>query len=91
MSNEDQPTQWGMKGEKMLKPKSKGSGIMVSDFVDEHNGFLALMKNMTQRKRNIPTFESMPAHSWNMVRIKRGIGLATNSSRRWNVQLSSLR
>ena len=26
----------------MLKPKSKGSGIMVSDFIDEHNGFLAL-------------------------------------------------
>ena len=42
MSNEDQPTQWGMKGEKMMKPKSKGAGIMVSDFVDEHNGFLAL-------------------------------------------------
>ena len=42
MSNEDQTTQWGMKGEKMLKPKSKGSGIMVSDFIDEHNGFLAL-------------------------------------------------
>ena len=42
MSNEDQPTQWGMKGEKMLKPKSRGAGIMVSDFIDEHNGFLAL-------------------------------------------------
>ena len=42
MSNEDQPTQWGMKGEKMMKPKSRGAGIMVSDFVDEHNGFLAL-------------------------------------------------
>ena len=28
-----------MKG---VKPKSKGAGIMVSDFVDEHNGFLAL-------------------------------------------------
>ena len=41
MSNEDQSSQWGFKGEKMLKPKSKGSGIMVSDFVDEHNGFLA--------------------------------------------------
>ena len=41
MSNEDQPTQWGSKEEKMLKPKSKGSGIMVSDFVDEHNYFLA--------------------------------------------------
>jgi hypothetical protein len=42
MSNEDQPSQWGMKGDKMMKPKSKGAGIMVSDFVDEHNGFLAL-------------------------------------------------
>ena len=42
MSNEDQTTQWGMKGEKMMKPKSKGAGIMVSDFIDEHNGFLAL-------------------------------------------------
>ena len=31
-----------MKGEKMMKPKSKGAGIMVSDFIDEHNGFLAL-------------------------------------------------
>ena len=42
MSNEDQSMQWGMKGEKMMKPKSKGAGIMVSDFIDEHNGFLAL-------------------------------------------------
>ena len=42
MANEDQPTQWGIKGEKMMKPKSKGAGIMVSDFIDEHNGFLAL-------------------------------------------------
>ena len=41
-SNEDQSTQWGLKGTKMMTPKSRGSGIMVSDFVDEHNGFLAL-------------------------------------------------
>ena len=42
MANEDQPKQWGMKGEKIMKPKSKGEGIMVSDFIDKHNGFLAL-------------------------------------------------
>ena len=42
MSNEDQSTQWGMTGERMMKPKSRGAGIMVSDFVDEHYGFLAL-------------------------------------------------
>lgn len=33
---------WGKKGEHMLLPKSKGSGIMVSDFVDERNSYLAL-------------------------------------------------
>ena len=26
----------------MIKPKSKGAGIMVSDIIDDHNGFLAL-------------------------------------------------
>ena len=40
-SNEDQSLQWGLKGSKIIKPKSKGAGIMVSDFIDEHNGFLA--------------------------------------------------
>ena len=33
---------WGKKGEHVLCPKSKGSGIMVSDFVDEKTGYLAL-------------------------------------------------
>ena len=41
-SNEDQPTQWGMEGDKTMKPKSKGAEIRASDFVDEHYGFLAL-------------------------------------------------
>ena len=42
-SNEDQRTQWGKKGEHVLKPKSKGSGIMVSDFVE---GNLLIIKAM---------------------------------------------
>jgi len=41
-ANEDQHYQWGVKGQHMLWPKSKGAGIMVSDFVNEHNGYLAL-------------------------------------------------
>ena len=32
---------WGEKGQKMIKPRSKGAGIMVSDFIDELHGFLA--------------------------------------------------
>ena len=42
--NDDQPTFWGTKGTHIIKPKSKGSGIMVSDFIDEHNGYLALTR-----------------------------------------------
>ena len=41
-ANDDQSLQWGEKGTRMMKPKSKGAGIMVSDFIDEYNGFLAL-------------------------------------------------
>ena len=41
-ANDDQTVQWGVKGEGMLRPKSKGSGIMVSDFIDERNGYLCL-------------------------------------------------
>lgn len=41
-SNEDQDLKWGIKGEKILKQKSKVAGIMVSDFIHNHNGFLAL-------------------------------------------------
>ena len=41
-ANDDQTQQWGVKGEGMLRPKSKGSGIMVSDFIEERAGYLAL-------------------------------------------------
>ena len=41
-ANEDQKVQWGEKGTFMIRPKSQGSGIMVSDFVDEKNGYLSL-------------------------------------------------
>ena len=37
-ANEDQQTQWGTPDTIMIKPKGKGSSIMVLDFVDEHNG-----------------------------------------------------
>ena len=40
MSNENRST--NPVGEKMMKLTSNGAGIMVSDFVDEHNGFLSL-------------------------------------------------
>lgn len=38
--NDDQPTLWATKETSVMRPKSKGAGIMVSDFICEHDGFL---------------------------------------------------
>ena len=55
-TNEDQPTFWGTKGTHILRPKGKGAGIMVSDFIDEHNGYLALTREEYDRaKASDPT------------------------------------
>ena len=35
-------TQWGSKDDHMLVPKSRGAGIMVSDFITEKDGYLKL-------------------------------------------------
>ena len=50
MSNEDQHMQWGMKGDKTVKPTSMGAGIMVSEFIDEHHRFLALLNQYDAAK-----------------------------------------
>ena len=39
----------GYQDEKRMKPKSKGAGIMVSEFIDEHNGFLAILDDEYSR------------------------------------------
>jgi len=41
-ANNDQPAFWAAKDTKVMRPKSKGSGIMVSDFISERDGYLAL-------------------------------------------------
>ena len=43
---------WGKKGELVIRPKSRGSSIMVSDFVfDERNGYLRLTDKEYERVR----------------------------------------
>ena len=68
--NDDQSTQWGVKGEGTLRPKSKGSGIMVSDFIDDRIGFLALSMTSPLHKE--------PERHLNMVKVGKVIGTATN-------------
>lgn len=41
-TNEAQTWMWGTSDKPAILPKTKGSGIMVSDFIEEHDGFLRL-------------------------------------------------
>ena len=42
----------------MIKPKSKGAGIMVSDFIDEYNGFLVLTdEQFKEAKKSNPSIK----------------------------------
>ena len=41
-ANEGPSWQWAEEGKLAIRPKSAGRGIMVSDFIMEHDGFLAL-------------------------------------------------
>ena len=41
-SNDGESWVWAEAGKQPIHPKGQGRGIMVSDFIDEHNGFLKL-------------------------------------------------
>ena len=48
---DDQKVQWGRSDMQTIRPKGKGSGIMVSDFVEENMGFLNFLDD--SGKKNI--------------------------------------
>lgn len=41
-ANEGHTWQWAEENRLTLRPKGQGRGLMVSDFIDEHHGFLRL-------------------------------------------------
>ena len=55
-SYDDQGWMWAEKGKQQIKPKTQG-GIMMSDFVDEHNGYLDLTDEEFHRKIHIQDCE----------------------------------
>jgi len=48
-ANENQRLQWGSADIHVIRPKGKGSSIMVSDFIDERNGYLRLTDDELER------------------------------------------
>ena len=41
-ANEGQSWQWAEEDKLIIRPKSQGRGLMISDFIDEHGGYLHL-------------------------------------------------
>ena len=55
-ANEDQPTLWAEKGTSVMRPKSRGCGIMISDFISENHGYLQLtQEEYDEVKQSNPT------------------------------------
>ena len=65
-ANDDQSTFWGTENMTFLRPKSKGTGIMVSDFIEEHNGYLKLTDDEYAQAH-----ESIKATSTCLLRVRR--------------------
>ena len=70
-TNEGQSWMWAEDDHPALLPKTKGSGIMVADFIDEHNGYLQLTPRNTQLIHLSP---NQPELFSSMVRRERVIG-----------------
>lgn len=56
---------WGTEDKPAILPKTKGSGIMVSDFVEEYGGFLRLSdEERILAHDSDPTF---PVEAWQFL------------------------
>ena len=66
-ANNDQTTFWGAKDMTILRPKSNGAGIMVSDFIEEHNGYLT-DKEYEQSKTDHPGIKKYARRIWGKQR-----------------------
>ena len=87
-ANEDQGSQWDEKDNFAIKPKSKGSGIMISDFIDEVNGYLRLSDTeySLAKVKYGKTLKKKLESIWNMEKVVKVIGHQTNSLPKWTVQ-----
>ena len=52
-SNDGRAYVWHEKGTAPLRPKDQGRGIMVTDFIDEHNGFLRLSECELEKRDHL--------------------------------------
>ena len=69
-ANDELRAGWHEKGKWPLKPKDQGRGIMVTDFIDEYNGYLRLLEDEIQRREE--TDPTIPLLAHEMIGIGEG-------------------
>ena len=78
-SYEDQTLQWGLMGEKKMKPMCRGAGIMLSGFVEEKSVFLPLNDSEYQEAETIgPSIKTYPWEFPKCGETEKDIGHETN-------------
>ena len=78
---------WGESERPAILPKTKGSGIMVSDFVEEYGGYLKLSpEELDHAKSKYPNIEPAARRLLEYGAVKEGIGLAIVSWGRSGMQ-----
>ena len=80
-ANDDQSLQWGTPDSQIIRPRSRGSGIMVSDFIMEGQGYLYLTDEEYERaKCKDPNIRKAACGNyWSMGSQGMVIGTLTNS------------
>ena len=80
-TTEDTPVLWEENGKLPIKPKGKGSSIMLSEFIEEKDSYLALSDEQYGFEVTIVVmvFRSLPLPSWRSERTVKDTGMLTVS------------
>ena len=70
----------GVKGQHVIRPKTRGAGIMVSDFINEYNGYLRLSEEeFSATVKKHPQLRRQDHEFLDTERSMKGIGQLKNS------------
>ena len=88
-ANEGQSWQWAEEDKQMLHPKNQGRGLMISDFIEEHGGYMQLapdeheiakvsMPDLPQKAHVIFKFGAQGDGYWNNELFIKQVKVAMN-------------
>jgi hypothetical protein len=80
VANHDQNLMWGEADSQVIRPKIRGSGVMVSDFICEEHGYLRLNEEEFEAAKEFDEdFPQTYVHCWSTARTVTVTGPMTNS------------